>query len=491
MKKTVYLLLFIFAGIELIAGGLVTNTNQSAMFTRFQCRDATIDIDAAYYNPAGLTNFSRGFYLSVNNQTMGQLKLISSEYSNFGDGSREFNGKVNIPFFPGVYAVYKTGRFAFSGGVLPVSGGGTATYNNGLPSAERVVADLVPEITTAIRPIDDRNLVVTGESTDYSNITGYVNDYVMKSRTLYMGYQVNAAFEINKYFSVAAGIRIVSAKNRIYSIINDASLTAVTNTGTFTESPDVYIRSVATAESDEPESADLLILASSVEQRLKLAADISETGTGYTPVISFNYARSLYTNIAVKYEFKTKLTLVTAINEGKDYGGKYKDGASIIADIPAMLSAGITRRPGNRLMYYVGIHYYFDKPVDFDGISGFNMDLIERNSYEFAIGTEYKLGDILRVSGGWLIARPGVNENYQTETRYSLANNTFGCGMGIRVSRLIDLNLGGSYTFYKKDSREYTYTPAGSVDAVPVTEYYDTRSWVISVGVDFLFGENN
>ena len=40
---------------SLIAGGLVTNTNQSAMFTRLQNRNASTSIDAVYFNPAGLT----------------------------------------------------------------------------------------------------------------------------------------------------------------------------------------------------------------------------------------------------------------------------------------------------------------------------------------------------------------------------------------------------------------------------------------------------
>ena len=45
--------------VYVFAGGLVTNANQSAMFTRFQCRDASLDIDAAYYNPAGLVHLLR------------------------------------------------------------------------------------------------------------------------------------------------------------------------------------------------------------------------------------------------------------------------------------------------------------------------------------------------------------------------------------------------------------------------------------------------
>jgi len=38
----------------LFAGGLVTNTNQSASFIRMPSLDAVIGIEGVYYNPAGL-----------------------------------------------------------------------------------------------------------------------------------------------------------------------------------------------------------------------------------------------------------------------------------------------------------------------------------------------------------------------------------------------------------------------------------------------------
>jgi hypothetical protein len=47
---------------SLLAGGLVTNTNQSAMYTRLQSRNASTSIDAVYYNPAGLTKLGDGFF---------------------------------------------------------------------------------------------------------------------------------------------------------------------------------------------------------------------------------------------------------------------------------------------------------------------------------------------------------------------------------------------------------------------------------------------
>ncbi len=104
-------------------------------------------------------------------------------------------------------------------------------------------------------------------------------------------------------------------------------------------------------------------------------------------------------------------------------------------------------------MFYAGIHYYFDKPIDFDGDENINIDMIEKNSYEFAFGGEYKVNSKYRISSGVLITRPGVNAEYQNEKRFAIPSNTIGAGIGLRLSPFIDLNIGGSYTLYKKDEK--------------------------------------
>ncbi|NTV78917.1 MAG: hypothetical protein HGA25_07260, partial [Clostridiales bacterium] len=66
----IYMLLLFFTCFQkkyrqllpILAGGLVTNTNQSAMYTRLQNRNASTDIDAVYFNPAGLTKLGNGFF---------------------------------------------------------------------------------------------------------------------------------------------------------------------------------------------------------------------------------------------------------------------------------------------------------------------------------------------------------------------------------------------------------------------------------------------
>ena len=73
MKRIpVLILLTVLFMSPVTAGGIVTNMNQSVKYTRMQCRDATLGIDAVFYNPAGLTKLGNGFHFSINNQTIGQ-----------------------------------------------------------------------------------------------------------------------------------------------------------------------------------------------------------------------------------------------------------------------------------------------------------------------------------------------------------------------------------------------------------------------------------
>jgi len=67
-KVSLLFLTAVFSVNMLFAGGIVTNTNQSAAWVRWLVRDASLGIDAVYYNPAGLTKLDNGFHLSLNNQ---------------------------------------------------------------------------------------------------------------------------------------------------------------------------------------------------------------------------------------------------------------------------------------------------------------------------------------------------------------------------------------------------------------------------------------
>ena len=139
MKKSAVLLCgMILLLSNAYAGGILTNTNQSAQFVRMLSRNASIDLDAVYFNPAGLAQMKNGFYFGLHNQSITQNRIIKSEFPllNRPDNQnyKEYDGKVSAPAFPSAFAVYKIDKWAFSAGFGPNGGGGSAKYYTGLPS---------------------------------------------------------------------------------------------------------------------------------------------------------------------------------------------------------------------------------------------------------------------------------------------------------------------------------------------------------------------
>ena len=530
----------------LLAGGLVTNTNQSAMYTRLQSRNASTAIDAVYYNPAGLTRLSDGLFFSVNNQTIGQSRTITSNYPYLAGTPREFPGSVSAPVFPSLYAGYKTGRFAFSAGFTPIGGGGGATYEEGLPSFEMMVADLVPLLNSQGFPT-----------------TQYSADIFFEGSSIYFGYQANVSFEVNDYISVAAGIRMVTAKNTYNGHIKDISInptypafgaayngsmvlarsffnsgatilgtlatgyngyyppltsivglgggaTLLTDAGAFgLSSTDITtIQQLLGAAGQTPGEIGTATIAYA-QTVLGIAGpdwedgrdafaenavatedtevDAEQTGRGFTPIIGINLTLSEKLNVSMKYEFQTKLELTTKVNNDMG-GGIFIDGEKVIADMPAMLSTGFEYKPVDNLLLTGSMNLYFDDKVDYDGSADLNINMIEKNFKELSFGAEYMVNDKLRASAGWLGTFTGVNMNYISDQRYSTNTNTFGAGIGYRITPKIDLNLGGAYTIYDLGEKEYNYF-LGGVLPVPVMETYDKALWLIAVGLDFHFGK--
>ncbi len=537
MRKLFTIIAALLISGAIFAGGLVTNNNQSAMFTRLQNRNASTAIDAVYFNPAGVTKLGNGFFASINNQSISQTQTIINDYTFLSGTPKEYVGKISAPIFPGVYVAYNTGNLSLSAGFNPIGGGGGAKYDKGLPSFETSVADLVPLLNS-------------------QNITTslYSANIYFKGTSVYFGYQINVAYKINDMISVAAGLRMVTAKNTYKGYLKDISINpdypafgaayngSMVLASKFFADGQTYLSGVSTQLSSTAESLQPIITAgygdvplangtavgltsiqvatlqgtinalggdptnmtigqsqaffsgasatyggNAVEMGVysamtqDISVDAEETGTGYTPIISVNVSPTDNLNIAVKYEFQTKLDLKTTVHNNLG-GGIFTNGEKIPSDMPAMLSLGVEYKPVDKLMLTGSFNTYFDKNVDYDGSETVNTEEIDKNFLEYGLGAEYGISDKLRISGGWSHTTTGVNVYFQSDQRYSANTNSFGAGFGYRITDMIDLNLGGQYSFYADASRDFT-------DLAPYTETYKKKTWLIAVGLDFSFGK--
>ena len=161
----------------------------------------------------------------------------------------------------------------------------------------------------------------------------------------------------------------------------------------------------------------------------------------------------------------------------------FTDGAKTNLDIPAMLSGGVMLKPIDKIMVSGGFHYYFDKDANWDG----REENLDRGLYEIALGAEYQLIGPLEVSAGWLMTSTGAMEAYQTDQSYSLNTNTFGGGLGFKITEMIELNLAGSYTIYQEGVRNFQRELGGAGQSGifnNLKETYNKNTWVVAVGLD-------
>ncbi len=453
MRKILLTFTAICFSASLFAGGLVTNTNQSAHFTRMLSKNASILVDATYYNPAGLTKLSNGFHFSLSNQIIKQTKTITSNYSFLNELPDGYIGDVKAPFFPSLYGVYRVGKLAISVGVNPIGGGGGAEYNNGLPQFEMDIAELVPLLSSLSLPT-----------------TAYSADIYLKGSSIYFGYQANVSYEINDMLSVAVGGRFVSAKNttqgHIKNIQANPGHPLVNPTGAMlpisgfftTIGQDTY--AAMTADRD---------------------VDVEITGSGFTPILSVNISPADMLNVAIRYEAKTNLTLTTEVIDNKG-GGIYVDGTEVVADMPALLAVGVDVRPMDKLLLSASATMFMDKNNDYDGSADLDINMIDKNFLSYSFGAEYAINKMFKVSAGYSGTQTGVNENYQSDLRYSLNTSSFGGGIGISVTPMIDINLGAMMTNYDAGTNDVDRGLFGTA-----VETYDTETIIFAIGVDVHF----
>jgi long-subunit fatty acid transport protein len=535
MRKILLLLFGIFVTGNLIyAGGLVTNTNQSTAWTRMLARDASVDIDAVFYNPAGLVKLKDGFHISMSSQTIWQTQTIQSAFPFLNDS--KYEGKIFAPVFPSVYMAWKKGKMAISLGFKPVGGGGGATFDRGLPSMEIPIAAAAKQFAPM-------------------GVTGYSADMYFEGSSIYWGLQLGVSYAITENISVFAGGRYVMAKNTYQGYLRDISfITAAgaapaddfmigvadqaaatagsagdmmqplldNNLGGLTIDQAIGVGALTPEQGAmlkggliqfgvDPASVDAMNLGQSqatfygaqvaylspanplrVGSKLMAdqEADVVQKGSGITPILGANLSfMEDKLNIGLKYEFQTNMDLtnetakdfITGMNPDGTPITMFPDGAKTNADIPAMLSIGVGYKIIEPLTIQIGYHNYFDKVAGWAKTET-GTERIDNNFAEYAIGLEWEVSPRFLLSGGYLLAKSGVNELYQSDLSYSLTTNTFGYGFAWKINDVFKLQAGGYFTAYDDETYNKSYS------GINYTETYDKYTYSFSVGLDIAIG---
>ena len=481
MKK-IFLFVVILTStvLQVKSGGLVTNSNQSASYYRMLARGASTSGDAVYYNPAGLAFLDEGLTISLNTQMIWMKRILNNDLGTLNHS--EFEGNLYVPVFPGVYAAYKTGKWAFSLGFNPPAGGGSIEFKEGIPMLEIPVSDVLNKI-----PV----------------ITKYRMDAMMKGSSIVYGVQAGAAYRINEMISVSGGVRMMFASNGYEGYLKDVEFnpahpnSQLSLDGSWLNSEKLAAKGTAIdaiADAIPPAAlADPAILEQYTQLKtlaggLKLVAantanqilDAKQKGSGIAPIfgLHFNFGNL---NLAAKYEFKTKITLKNETAEGKNAMNLYPDGKELRSDVPAVLSLAGSYNIIPALRFSVTYLHHFEPQATIESWDGTKVvqrqDLIDSGTNEFMFGLEWRIGEKLTISTGCQYSDVSVKDAWQNDITHNLDNFTLGLGAAYHFGERLTLNVGGMNTWY---------SPV-TIEGAAYNQKYDRKNKAIALGIDYRF----
>lgn len=453
----------LIVSIPTFAGGLLTNTNQHAAFLRMLSRGATIEIDGALSNPAGLAFLPNdGFYMGLSIQSAFQTRNIDASFLTYNGFSgidptthqpilthsekpysKYYEGKAAAPIIPSVFAAYKKGDWTISGFFAITGGGGKASFDDGLPMFESVaMAGIFQESLKKHLTSGGKSPIVTPGMYDIST--------AMDGKQYIYALQLGLSYKINDWLSAFAGGRMNYFTGGYVGFL-DAKMKA------------------------DLGGADLM----------HLALDCDQTGWGFTPVIGVD-AKLGKLNIGAKYEFKTNLNIENNTKKIEasvetDALAPFKHGVNTPNDIPSMLSVAAAYEFLPVLRASVEYHFYDDRKA---GMADGKQKYLTKGTNEYLMGVEWDVIKRLTLSCGGQITDYGLSDNFQSDTSFSCDSYTLGVGAKVALSERANLNVGYMWTTYEdytKTSKNYNGTGLSG------TNVYSRTNKVFGVSLDYKF----
>ena len=435
MKKIVLSAMLFGSTLSMMAGGYLTNTNQSVTFLRNPAQDANINLNGVYSNPAGVNFLQPGFHFGINLQSAYQTREIESAFKPFEYGirnndsaSKTFKAEAKAPVIPSLQGAWVNGPLSLQVNLALVGGGGKATYHNGLGSFESKVA----------------LLGAIGNANHALGFNRYDVDAYMHGRQYFYGLTLGAGYRIGEHFSVYGGVRGVLAAAHYDGYLRNIRINGGDRNGNQMTSAPEYLKqksdefasaaatngklaltaanaatqaaaaaqaasasgNITLAQSKSAEAKEQAQLAQSYNQKLgdyrKLAyttgalaqatqdvsINVHQHAFGLAPIVGAHFHNS-FLDVAAKYEFRTRIAFAnesknsaTTAAAGEQFAA-FADKTEVRSDIPALLTVGLRVRPVESLRLNLGYHYYFDKQAKSGVKNAYKNELLDHGTQEF------------------------------------------------------------------------------------------------------------
>ena len=367
----------------LSAGGIDNKQNFSAEYLRTFSRNAATDAaDVTAYNPAGVMKMEDGIYADL------AIFYALKDYSNTIGGVEYESDAPSL--VPGLFALYKTNKWAaFAAFTIP-AGGGTVEYDKGNATTFALASSIIAGSGGFFDTIDSMKL---------------------EADSFYYGYTLGGAYKVNDMLSVSLGARYIDATKEAKG---SATVSGLAPAATY-------------------------------------AIDYEETAGGWGGFVGLNISPPGPVNIGIRYETATKLVFKADVKQ-MDVP-LIAQGEKLRRDLPGLIGIGVGYDVTPQAKVEVSYTYYFEKGATWEDRASTARDESKGgNSFDLGIALTYGFTPKLKGSVGYMFTDTGINPDEMLPEAPELDANTVCGGILYEVIPGLNLNFAVQHTFYEKET---------------------------------------
>lgn len=461
--------------------------NATAIALRDPARQASTEVDAALYNPAGTAFLQDGFHVSLNGLFAYQ-PLSSFVYKN--EMKVDLHDESIINIMPSVQLAWKKGRFSVSASladegsmgkwVCPSGSIPYTTYLQGLSHAhglDGVITELNGEwlmVNTLLAVAGYGDALDVSLEDQYrlgtSNFVHTMHNFATR---------LGAAYAINDDFSVYVGVKL-NYFTRNTSVLPQLQMYRASTSQSWEASE--YFSSKA--ELLEQGTADIKANPELAETFRDIANSISEvqidaittnhSAMGIAPVLGVDY-RLGNVNLGAKYEFQTAI-------KAEDWAD-FKLASNLSLGVDWTILDNLSMALGGTAYFRTNDNYGLRgdiKPNALNGHASFSISYSPLKRLLLSAGQTYE-----SYSGYWFFSNP---EDVEFPNRHRW---TTSLGCAYDITERLQFNVGGSIGYKPitvHANTEFNFSERGSTTSAncPVSNYTNMK-YNVAVGVNYRF----
>jgi len=185
-----------------------------------------------------------------------------------------------------------------------------------------------------------------------------------------------------------------------------------------------------------------------------LQLDVTKIAQGFGGIFGVDWKAFPGFLVTGRFETATPLNFKTTVNNGKDFGGTFVDGATQNRDLPGLVAVGLRYDWGAFSITASGTGYLLGPSLSagYDNATN-SQDAYDNFGWETGVSVEYSIiPGFLKASVGGLYDKVGGNAATYNDFDFSLDSQSIGGGLVITPLKDLDCTLAVSKSFYTSAS---------------------------------------